>query len=228
MKRSWLHDNWPLLLGAAAGVGLLVYRKEASFLMTDTFTKGERLSYGDFDENLGVVLNDPEKLRQTASRRYGLDIPMEVYAAGRMARSEGAAEGAVRIHVALNDLKTFRYADNLYELLTYSTDPSRRGFFGKQYSPPFPPTHPKANKRRFATKRDPYRGDIDLAFAVIDQHRRGIDPSRGATKFIDRSSMGKQQGSVSFAEKDAEWKASGYVAYTVPELGDDLVLYRKA
>lgn len=227
VRRRWYEDPW--LWGSLAALGgAVAFFKPAREAVVDVFKRGRKLSYGELDPVLGIITEPPESLRAAASTRYGQDIPEDVYAAARMVRSEGAAQGNLRVHVALNDLITFPYASTLFELLTYSTDPARRGWYGKQYSPAVPPDYPKANKRRYATSGNPYEGDVLTASAAIREREQGIDRANGASKFIDRSSMGVQEGSRSFAEVDAEWKASGYTAFTLPEYGSDLVLYRKA
>jgi hypothetical protein len=196
----------------------------------DLTTRGKLVTNGFFIEALGIVTNPAADLLRDARAALGdPKLTMDEYALARMIRSEGATQGEVRAHVALNDLKSFRFASDLYELLTYSTDPNRRGYFGMQYSPAAPASgFPAANKRRYSTKRDPYEVDIRVARNVIADRKAGIDKARGATKFIDKSAMGVQKGTVSFAQKDAEWKAGGYQSFTLPEFGDDFVLYRRA
>lgn len=196
----------------------------------DVVNRGARVSSGRWykgDERYGFIETLPETLRRAAELTVEFAIPLDAYSLARMIRSEGAAAGRVRAHVALNDLRTFRFASTVHDLLTYSTDRTRRGLYGKQYSAPMPPEFPAANRRRYSTSKDPYESDVILAMSVLAERARGVDPTRGASKFIDVSSMGKQQGSRSFAVVDAEWKADGYEAYTLPEYGTDLVLYRR-
>lgn len=173
----------------------------------------------------GFVDTKPDALHEAASRKLGYQVSPDLYAAARMIRSEGHKQGAARLHIAFNDLDSFPYADNLFELLTYSTDPQRRGYYGSQWSGKVAP-FAKANARRYSTAKDPYEGDFKQALEVFKQRDAGQDPTRGATRFIDISSMGVQPGTSSFAQKDAEWKAQGFESFTLP--GDsDFVLYRK-
>jgi hypothetical protein len=230
VARRWWENPWVWGTLGAAVVGASMV-PEVRFMAKDIVGRGAKASTGRWykgDERYGFIETEPEDLRRQAELTAGINIPLDVYSLARMIRSEGASAGRVRAHVALNDLKTFRYAATLHGLLTYSTDNTRRGWYGKQYSGPMPPEFPKANKRRYATSKDPYEADLHLALKVIDERRRGIDPTRGASKFLDISSMGKQEGSRTFASVDAEWKADGYVSYTLPEYGSDLVLYRRA
>ena len=226
---SWYQSPWVWGIGVG-GVALVVLpgaAKAATQAVNDVVTRGAKLSYGTLGPG-GVVVESPEALRLAASRRFGQDIPRDVYAAARMLRSEGNAQGALRVHVALNDLSTFRYAKNLFELLTYSTDPVRRGLYGSQYTAPGG-GFTVANKRRYSTSKDPHAGDIKIAFDAIVEHDRGLDRAMGASKFIDKSSMGgAQSGTRGFAAVNKEWVQSGYKPFHLVEYGDDLVLYRKA
>lgn len=203
--------------------------KSARFITKDLIGRGALLSHGRWylgDERYGFIETTPDQLRASASLTAGFPVSNDQYALARMIRSEGAKEGVVRAHVAMNDLETFPYAQNLFDLLTYSTDKARRGFFGKQYSPPFG-KYLSANRRRYSTARDPYETDLQTAMLALAERSRGIDRVKGATKFIDKSDMGAQLGSVSFAQKDAEWRGDGYQPFSLPEFGNDLVLYRK-
>lgn len=218
-------------LGGATALLLIFRGKEAAQGVVDMTTRGKKVSSGFFVEELGIDTMPPEQLLEQVRRNMGdPTITMDELSMARMIRSEGSAQGEIRGHVALNDLKTFKYADSVYGLLTYSTDPDRRGYFGRQYSPANKEAgFPKANKRRFATTRDPYEVDIRVARKVIADRKRGIDKAKGATKFLDKSSMGGvQKGTRSFEEVDKEWRESGYKPFQLAELGSDIVLYRKA
>ena len=219
-----------LLLGAAgvAAAGLAgVHRKE----IADVIKRGSKVTRSTWLEGMeryGVRGDPPELLLSEAQLMMGRPVSHDVYALARMIRSEGASEAEARGHVALNDLDAVGWAAGLYDLLTYSTDSTRRGLYGKQYSPSVPPRFPRANKRRYSTARDPYEGDIQWAEKILRDRARGIDPTGGAVKFIDKSAMGIQPGSTTFAAKDAQWRREGLVGYTLPQFGDDLVLYRRA
>jgi hypothetical protein len=158
----------------------------------------------------------------------GIDISPDAYALARMIRSEGAAQGLLRAHVAMNDAATFQYASDLFGLLTFSNDTTRRGMFGKQWSPAVPPSYPVANARRYSTASDPYEGDVNMALAAIAERANGIDRAQGAVKFIDKGSMGVQLGSKPFDAIDASWRSEGLQPFTLADYGDNLVLYKKA
>lgn len=226
----WYRD--PIVIASAAALGGAVLylggAKELVEVTQDVFTRGNHVSYGTLDPTLGIVLESPEALRAAASDRVGYHISEDAYALARMIRSEGAAQGLLRAHVAMNDLVSFPYASTLFDLLTYSNDPQRRGVFGQQWSPAVPPNYPKANARRYATSANPYEGDVAMAIAAINERASGIDRANGAVKFIDKASMGVQLGSRDFDTIDASWQSEGLQPFTLAEYGDNLVLYKKA
>ena len=212
---------------------VLISTPKGKSVMSDTVNKvgtvfkGPRVSQGLFIESLGIVTTTPEVLRSQASNAMGESLTNDVYALARMIRSEGAKQGEVRAHVALNDLETLPFIHSLFGLLTYSTDEKRRGLYGAQWSKAVPPNYPKQNARRYATIQDPFRSDVELAKRVLADRAAGIDKSQGATKFIDKSGMGGvQAGSKSFESVNAEWVKGGYIPFQLAEYGDDLVLYR--
>jgi hypothetical protein len=189
---------------------------DAVFAVKDVVTQGKRLTYGALNESTGNVEPDPDSLLAAAIDRFGSTIAADEYAAARMLRSEGAKTGDLRVHVALNDLASLGWS-SLVSLFTYSTVPTRKGFYGSQTS------------RRYSTARDPYEGDILTARQAIADHAAGFDPSQGATKFVDKSSMGGvQAGTGTFDALVARWGADGLVPFTLPQYGDDLVLFKRA
>lgn len=237
MYRRWYENPWVWGGLGALVVGGFVLLPDARFAVSDIIVRGEKVTDATWfndDEAYGFIIDDPPSLAAQASFSLGVPIDVDTYSGARMVRSEGARQGLVRMHVAMNDLATFPYASTLTGLLTYSTDPDRKGYYGKQYSGPMPADtvnsiqgFPNANKRRYSTAADPYDSDVKIAKQAIAERAAGIDRVDGATKFIDKSSMGVQVGSSSFDAVDTKWKADGLVAFTMPELGSDLVLYKK-
>lgn len=233
-RGKWWEDR-NLWIGLAGFGGLVAALQlagmdpigDAVFAVTDVFQKGQKLSYGTLDPDTGIVAETPEALRMAAATRFGRDIDADTYALARMLRSEGAKEGALRVHVALNDQAALGWSSP-FVLLTYSTDPQRKGMYGMQHSAALPPQYPNAMTRRYATSKDPYTGDVLTAEAAQLDHAAGNDPSQGATKFVDKSSMGIQVGSGSFDALVSRWAADGLEPFTVPEYGEDLVLFKKA
>lgn len=236
MSRRWYDNPWVWGGGLLAGAGL-AFIPDVRFAVNDLVVRGELVTSADWyagDEKYGYIDTDPESLAAMASLAVGVTVDTDEYSVARMIRSEGARQGLVRAHVAMNDLATFPYASTLTGLLTYSTDTSRRGYYGKQYSPAVPadpdnglPAFPAANKRRYSTAHDPYDSDVQLARQAIAERATGVDRVNGATKFVDKSSMGVQLGSGKFDALDAKWRADGLVPFTLAELDDDLVFYKK-
>lgn len=194
--------------------------------VSDVMNRGSHISYGTLNEVTGIVNEDPEALCRAASVRLGVTLDDDTYALARMIRSEGAAQGELRAHVALNDLADLGWS-SLFYLLTYSTDPQRKGLYGMQYSPAVPPTYPKVNARRYSTSQNPYAGDARLALKVIADRANGVDKAFGAVKFLDKSGLLAQAGAKRFEVTDASWRGEGLEPFSIPEYGTDLVLYRR-
>lgn len=237
MYRRWYENPWIWGGLGVLVIGGFVLIPDARFAVNDIIVRGEKVTDSTWfndDEAYGFVIDEPASLAAQASFAVGVPVDVDTYSLARMIRSEGARQGLVRAHVAMNDLVGFAYATTLTGLLTYSTDPDRKGYYGKQYSGPMAADtannvqgFPNANKRRYSTAADPYDSDVQTAQTALAERAAGVDRVDGATKFIDKSSMGVQVGSKSFDTIDASWKASGLVSFTMPDLGTDLVLYKK-
>lgn len=232
------------------GLGAYVYlnrdkTKTVTGTVTDVFTRGSVLTSSHMGDD-GVIVEDPATLVGMASLAVA-GVDADNYSLARMIRSEGADEGEVRGHVALNDLKGLGWSSLQY-LLTYSTASWAIGRFGKQYSAKYQTedggetwNRSEAAKddngkvivldhqtRRYATTRDPYEGDLEMAMKVISDHQRGFDPTQGAVKFIDRSALAFQVGARDFDTINAQWMSEGLQPFTLDAYGTDLVLYKKA
>lgn len=244
----WKTDPKLLAAGAVVGLGLVVYfRKPIVAQVADVFDRGERLTYAALDELNGIVLDTPSVLQNLVSNRAGFDVPAGVASLARMIRSEGATQGELRAHVAINDLEDLGWS-NLHDLLTYSTASWSRGKYGKQHSTVYrtptggqtsnraeaktengKPVVIRSQTRRYSTWRDPYMGDVQTAMKVLADRARGIDKADGAVKFVDKSSMGGVQGGTgSFDALVSRWGQEGLVPFTTNEYGDDLVLFKRA
>ena len=226
------------------GVSLVaIYGADSvTFFATDFFSRGKRLTTAPTAPN-GVVPVPPAALAEAAGRVMGRKISVDIYAIARMIRSEGANKGGVRAHVAHNKMREMHLSPVDY--VTFATKPWSKGFFGKQYSARYykkgggetwdvkqaRAEHPRVIEgqvRQVASNIDPYEGDVLLAEQVAAERAMGVDKASGATRFLDKSAMGKQEGTGTAAAKIAEWKGQGFVAFTLPETGSDLVLFRKA
>jgi len=227
VPRPWWKDPtvWLPLVGFG-GIILAFEGPNIASAVTDVISRGSHISYGTLNESIGIVNEDPEALRAAASQRLGIVLDADTYALARMIRSEGAAQGELRAHVALNDLADLGWS-SLFYLLTYSTDPQRKGLYGMQYSPAVPPTYPKANARRYSTSQNPYAGDARLALKVLADRANGVDKALSAVKFLDKSGLLAQAGAKRFETTDASWRGEGLEPFSLPEYGTDLVLYRR-
>lgn len=190
----------------------------------DVIKRGAKLTEAPAGTN-GLVPIDPELLRKRASAVMGFDVLLDVYSAARMLRSEGAAAGEIRVHVAMNDAAALGWS--LHQVITYSSNAEARGLYGEQFTPAARAPGGVASKRRYASPRDPYAGDVEVAMQAMVDHRSGLDPTEGATKFVDKSSMGVQEGSGSYADLVARWGADGLRPFTLPGYGPDLVVFRR-
>lgn len=227
-----------LVVLAALGAGVYVYWRyqrggtdlltEGILATTDVLVRGKRLNNTTLVN--GVVRDNPTALAEEAMGAFGSDYadgltgwtPLEIYSLARMSRSEagpndGRLNRRVRMHIAINDYFGVPWASSLDELFTYSTRAGEKGFFGSQAG------------RRYSTAKDPYEGDVKLAREVLLERREGIDPSGGATKFVDKSGLASQPGvTKTFDEIAASWAKEGLKPYTVDGLSSDFVVFRKA
>lgn len=227
MANRWYEDPLTTLALVLAGAGtyVLFARDETNTItgtVSDVFTRGSKVTSSTMGPN-GVIVEDPLTLVGIAAVMVpGTDE--DRYGLARMMRSEGADAAEIRGHVALNDLRALGWS-SLHFLLTYSTASWARGRYGKQNSSYTDQDGRKYSQtRRYATSKDPYEGDLAMAAKVINDHQRGIDPTGGAIKFIDRNSMSSPEA---FEAVNQSWQDDGLVAYTLPGYGDDLVLYKR-
>lgn len=236
MPKVWYNDPWVWGLGGVAGLVALFPGVVSSVgtVVTegidDVMNRGNKLTRATWykgDEGYGFIQQSPDDLVIAASMALGRPIDKTVYTLARMIRSEGAAQGALRVHVLMNDLKRFKYANNAHDLATFSNDKSRRGKYGKQWSGAYL-EFPVANARRYATSKDPYESDVKTVERALAEWHNGTDRAQGASKFLDKSALAFQTGARDFDTINREWTGDGYTAFTLPQYGDDLVLYRRA
>lgn len=224
------NEELALQVALGAGVlGVIVFREEIVNSTKDLIGRGVKLTTSTLVD--GLVIESPRDLAAEAEGVFGQPLAhgayssIDVYALARMARSEAGSRDndisrKVRMHVTINQYEAASWARRLVDLITYSKNDASRGYFGEQSDGP----------RRVATTRDPYAGDVMLAWEVIDERANGIDLSEGATNFVDRKSMGKQKGSGSWDALVARWGASGLEPYQLelPGLPSDFYLFKKA
>jgi len=162
---------------------------------------------------LDYVPTSPNVLISEAEQVLGVDIDRDVYALARSGRSEGVNGMEARMHVMVNQAREAGLS--VFELTVRRSGYEGDGFFGIQ------------KHRRWASSRDPYEGDIGLATKVIIDNSAGKDTTGGASRFVDKSAFGKQEGTRTYAEVKAKWGAEGYEAYRYPDASSDFVLFRR-
>lgn len=223
--------NEELLLGGL-GLALVAYWQRRTIMTTivDPITRGKRLSYTTVGVD-GVVPDSPEDLADQAGQVLGRDVPQELYDLARMVRSEGAEAGRLRVHVALNDAAEHNWSAHF--VTTYSTNPHAAGKYGEQFTPASRAPGGVRSVRRYSTARDPYEGDLLLVERVLLERAEGIDPTDvdgsgiGGVKFIDRDSLGSQDGADSYEAIAASWGNEGLRPFNVPGYPDELVVFRR-
>ena len=174
--------------------------------------KGKRLNTTEVNDD-GYVPNSPYDLLNEARGVMGYDIEQDVYALARSGRSEGKNGMEARMHVFMAQAE--QAGLTVWNLTLHQPGSPKDGYFGTQRG------------RRWASSRDPYEGDVKLAEKVYQEHNNGIDPTGGASRFVDKSAFGKQEGTRTFAEVEEKWAKEGYQAYSYPDASSDFVLFRK-
>jgi hypothetical protein len=173
----------------------------------DFTVRGNRLSVTVIDDS-GTIPDDPQAVADQMSAATGEFVSLDLCAVARMLRSEAGGLPAggkiLRAHVAFNDAQAL--SKTLFETITAGGG----GKFGKQAP------------RRYATSKDAYDVDYQIAKVVIsDRQEGGPDLASGATKFVNTDGIADYPGLL------AKWGKEG-LAPIVPE-GDnpefDLVLF---
>ena len=218
-------DLW-LWGGAAALVAALVLwkRKEIIDVVKDVVDRGKRLTYSSMGRD-GVVPNSPQALLEAAIRALGRPITLQASSLARMIRSEGPETGVIRAHVAINDAREKQW--DVHKVLTYSTNSKASGWYGEQFTPAARAPGAIKSVRRYATTKDAYAGDVLMAEQALREAAAGVDITGNAVKFVDRSSMGVQEGSGSYEDLVVRWAPEGLRPFTLPGYSDDLVVFRR-
>lgn len=212
MGLSEKHVLWGL---GAAGVALLLWKRAD---LVAVVTSGARLTHGTVGDDAQIV-ESPDELAAAASVALGRDVDVDTYSLARMLRSEGAAEGAARVHVALN--KAAASGITPTHLLTRAS-----GNGGGHYGPQF--VRDPRSVRWASTGHDPYAGDVDVVLSVYAERAAGIDPTNGAIGYADAGAFGVQDGTGSWDDYRAKQEAAGLVADNVAGLSSDFFVFRKA
>jgi hypothetical protein len=211
--------------GVALLVGLALWKGKAVVqVVSDVVGRGKRLTYTAVGAD-GLVPVPPTSLCEAAGVALGRPLSQDAHDLARMIRSEGAAAGDVRAHVAINDAAELGWS--LHTLLTYSTSSAARGYFGEQFTPAARAPGGIKSVRRYSTANDPFEHDVQVAERVLFERAGGADPTNGAVKFLDRASLGVQEGARSYESIVASWGTEGLRPFTLPGYSDDLVVFRR-
>lgn len=231
--------DWWLLAAAAVGAGGLLLEEATGGLgsgllsagatvaargVLDAVDRGSRLTYSTMGAD-GVIVEDPADLCAQMGAAVGRAVSQDAADLARMIRSEGAAAGIIRAHVALNDAAAHNWS--LHFTLTYSTNPTAKGRYGDQYTPASQAPGGVASSRRYSTAHDPYEGDLTVAEQAIADDANGIDPSGGAVKFLDKASLKVQVGARDYDTIVADWAQDGLAPFTLPGFSSDFVVFRR-
>lgn len=176
------------------------------------FSKGARLNHTSLNVD-GYIPDDPAELIAEASSIIGADVSPDIYALARSGRSEGKNGMEARMHVFMTQAD--QAGMSVLALTVRQPGSVKDGYFGTQRG------------RRWASSQDPYEGDVALANKVYSDHRNGVDPTGGASRFVDKSAFGKQEGTRTYAEVEASWAQEGYQPFPYADASSDFVLFRK-
>lgn len=182
-------------------------------LYDDAF-RGQQLTTATVDGS-GVVAESADELAAQASAVLGRPVTAEAQALARVCRSEEGRAGqrakTYLCHVMLNQANAS--GRGVVDTIEAHNTASRNGHFGAQIS------------GAVASGADPYESDLNAAEVALAEAAQGIDPTGGATNFVDRRAFGVQAGSGSFDDLVASWGASGKAPGTLPEASANLVFF---
>jgi len=180
-------------------------------LYDDAF-RGAQLTRATVDAD-GVVLESAEELARQASEALGREVSIEAQALARVCRSEEGRAGqrakTYLCHVMLNQAGG---RDIVATIQAHNTT-KRNGHFGAQIS------------GAVASGADPFESDLNAAEYALAERAQGIDPTNGATNFVDRRAFGVQAGTGSFEDLLARWGAAGKVPGRLPDAPDNLIFF---
>ena len=168
--------------------------------LVDVVDRGARLTRCTVNAS-GVVQETPEQLAAAAGAVVGRDVSTDANSLARMVRSEEGRAGQLAknylCHVGLNQAAAAGWT--VTQWAAFHTTAARSGHYGKQIS------------GRVATIEDPYTSDLDVAEHALAERAAGLDPTGGATNFVDTGAFGVQEGTRTFEDVRSEWEADGKV-----------------
>lgn len=142
-----------------------------------SITRGARLTHGAYDDDTGVVTDDPAALASTA------DLTEDQYALARcLSSEEGNSSNAIKVAVCWAVINyAAKQGQTLSDLLTHATEPTHSGHFGSYKNVDASSATNGKPDRYASTKADPYAGDGQIASSCIDG--TFPDPTGGAIQF---------------------------------------------
>jgi hypothetical protein len=222
-------EAW-ILGGAGIGLAFVIWKwgnpvtaaQIAENWAVNLVGRGNKLSDSTLTND--VVEEIPDVLIDMASAVLGFTADLDTYSLARMGRSEGVDGMEYRMHVALNDLRDLQssYGNFVYSsvtaLMIHSKIERADGHYSRQNL-----------GKRYATTKDPYEADYALAQKVMADSVAGIDPTGGATKFVDKSGPFNVDGEeTDYAGLVTAWAKDGLTPATLPGATDNFVVFRRA
>lgn len=193
---------------------LVLFMNDALPALVDVVDRGKRLSVCTVNAS-GVVAESAEDLTAQAAAVVGRAVDLDAYSLARMVRSEEGRAGQIAkvylCHVMLNQARALGWS--VTGTIEFHTTPSRADHYGSQTS------------GRVASGADPYESDLAAAEYAQAQRAQGIDPTGGASNFVDQRAFGVQAGTGSFWELVDRWAAEGKRPGVLPDAPASLVFF---
>jgi hypothetical protein len=204
---------WIFIAIVLAGVFLLT-QTEALPALVDVVERGRRLSV-DVETASGIVTSVDSVLLAQAAAIVGRPVAPEAYALARVCRSDEGRAGQIAktylCHVLMNQADSLGWG--IVRTVQFHTTAARDEHYGAQIS------------GRVASGEDPYESDLAAAEYAVAQRAQGLDPTAGATNFVDKRAFGVQEGTGSFEDLVAVWGSEGKSPGNLPGAPASLVFF---
>ena len=195
-----------LLIGLAF-IAVLFWQRGNLMGLLRLSMRGKKLTNNPVDST-GKIPVQHSELKANAEKALGRAISDDAFALAKMFASEGPSDSVLkrraRAWVAYNDLQALKKQfgwKNFVKLFTYSNIASQNGFYGLQ-----------EKGRRYASWGDVYEGFVTDAESILQEFSNPLlDPTKGATKFVDEKALGKQPGTEgkTIASLEKQWGLKG-------------------
>lgn len=182
--------------------------------LRDVVDRGDRLSRCTLTDD-GIVVESAAELVAQAVAVVGHDVNVDAYSLARMVRSEESSAGQIAknylCHVMMNQADALGWG--ITQVIQFHTTSTRANRYGKQIS------------GRVASASDPYEADLAVAEHSLAERAQGLDPTGGATNFVDKRAFGVQAGTGSFEDLVSRWAVEGKTPGTLPDTHPALVFF---